>query len=223
MASQEEFLRAVRGGDLAGVQGMLAEAPDLKNARTEKGVHAAVLAVYYGRPDVADAIVLHGPELTVHDAATLGNLERVKQLVAEDPGLVDSLSGDGFSPLGLAAFTGHLEIAEFLLAQGAEVNFASQDERQFTALTGAVANGNVEVVKLLLMHGADPNHLYEGGASSPLMEAAAGGKTAIVEILLQHGAYVNLRGKGGKSALGLAREQGHVITAEALANAGATE
>lgn len=223
MASPEDFLKAVRGGDLGAVQGMLAETPDLKNARTEKGVHAAVLAIYYGRKDVADAIVRHGPELMIHDAATLGNLDRVKQLVADDPEIVDSLSGDGFTPLGLAAFTGHLEIAEFLLAQGADVNFVSQDENRFTALTGAVASGNTDIVKLLLMHGADPNHLYEGDAFSPLLAAASEGKKEVVELLILHGANVNLKGKGGKSPLGLAREKGHAAVAEALANAGATE
>jgi len=223
MASADEFLKAVKGGDLAAVQGMLTQAPDLKNARTDKGVHAAVLAIYYGRKDVADIILRLGPELTIHDAATLGDFGRLKQLVAENPELVNSPSGDGFTPLGLAAFTGRLEIAEFLLAQGAEVNFASQDDNQFTALTGAVANGSAAVVKLLLMHGADPNHLYEGGRFSPLLEAVAGGKVGIVELLIRHGADVNLKGTDGKSPLGLARLKGHTAVADALVNAGANE
>ena len=223
MASAEEFLKAVKEGDLAAVQGMLAQAPDLKNARTNKGVHAAVLAIYYGRKDVSDVILRHGPDLTIHDAATLGDFGRVKQLVAQDPELVNSLSGDGFTPLGLAAFTGRLEIAEFLLAQGAEVNSESPDNNQFTALTGAVANGNAAVVKLLLMHGADPNHLYEGGQFSPLLAAAAEGKVGIVQLLLRHGASVNLKSTDGKSPLGLARQKGHAAVADVLVNAGATE
>ena len=223
MASSEEFLKAVMGGDVAAVQGMLAQAPSLKNARTQSGVHAAVLAVYYGKRDVAEAILQHGPELSIHDAATLGDFGRVKQLVAQDPELVNSLSGDGFTPLGLAAFTGRLEIAEFLLAQGADVNFVSQGENQFTALTGAVASGSAPIVKLLLMHGADPNHLYESGQFSPLLAAAAEGKVGIVDLLIRHGARVNLKGKDGKSPLGLAREKGHAAVVEMLVNAGATE
>ena len=223
MVSTKEFLEAVKAGDLAGVQRMLAEAPDLKDARTEKGVHAAVLAIYHGRKDVADEIVSFGPELTIHDAATLGQFRRVMELVADDPSLVNAVSEEGHAPLGLAAFTGHLAIAEFLLAQGAFVNFASPNDSQFTALTGAVANGDPEVVKLLLMHGADPNHVYEGGAFSPLLAAASEGKKEIVELLIQHGANVNLKGSGGKSALAIAREKGHLPVAEVLASAGATE
>jgi ankyrin repeat protein len=223
MASPEEFFKAVKGGDLAAVQGMLQQVPSLKDARTEKGLHAVVLAIYYGQKDIADVILRHGPELTIHDASTVGDFGRVKQLVAQDPALVNSLSSDGFTPLGLAAFTGRLEIAEFLLAQGAEANIVSQDENQFTPLTGAVASGNAAVVKLLLMHGADPNHLYEGGQFSPLLEAASAGRLGIIDLLLRHGADVNLRSKDGKSPLGVAREHGHTAVAEALVNAGATE
>lgn len=223
MASAEEFLKAIKGGDLAGVQQMLADAPELKDARTEKGVHAAVLAIYYGKKDVADAIVSHSPELTIHDAAALGQFRRVMELVGEDPALVNAVSEEGHAPLGLAAFTGRLEIAEFLLAQGAEVNHVSEDDNQFTALTGAVANGNAAVVKLLLMHGADPNHLYEGGQFSPLMEAAAEGRVGIVDLLIRHGANVNLKSTDGKSPLGVARQKGHTAVAEMLVHAGATE
>jgi len=223
MATADEFLKAVKGGDLAAVQGMLVQAPHLKNARTDNGVHAAVLAIYYGRKDVADMILQLAPELTIHDAATLGDFGRVKQLVAQDSELVNSLSGDGFTPLGLAAFTGRLEIAEFLLAQGAEVNRASEDDNKFTALTGAVANGNAAVVKLLLMHGADPNHLYEGGQFSPLLEAAAEGKVGIVDLLIRHGANVNMKSTDGKTPLGIARQNGHTAVVEALESAGATE
>ncbi|MGI0148805.1 MAG: hypothetical protein ACREDF_04660, partial [Thermoplasmata archaeon] len=100
MATAQEFQKAIKGGDLAAVQAMLAETPALKNARTEKGVHAVVLAIYYGRKDISDEILRHNPELTIHDAATVGDFGRVKQLVTRDPGVVDSLSGDGFTALG---------------------------------------------------------------------------------------------------------------------------
>lgn len=223
MASTEEFLKAVKAGDVGAVEGMLADSPELRDARTEQGVHAATLAIYYGRKDVADAILRAGPDLTIYDAAAVGDFERVKQLVADDPGLVDGVSPDGYTPLGLAAFTGRLEIAEFLLAQGADANFVSEDENRFTPLTGAVASGNAEVVKLLLVHGADPDHLYEGGTLSPLLAAAAEGRADIVKLLLQHGANANLRSEDGKTALGLALEKGHKTIAELLVRAGAKE
>ena len=103
------------------------------------------------------------------------------------------------------------------------MNFVSQDQNQFTALTGAVASGSAAIVKLLLMHGADPNHVYEGGQFSPLLAAAAEGKVGIVDLLVRHGAHVNLKGKDGKSPLGLAREKGHAAVVEMLVDAGATE
>lgn len=223
MASEEEFLKAVKSGDLGTIQGMLAEAPDLKNTRTGKGVHAAVLAIYYGWKDIAAEIVRYGPEMTIHDAATLGDFPRVKHLVADDPDLVDAVSGDGLTPLALAALGGNLEILEYLMAQGASVNIVSENENRSTPLTGAVAKGNIDVVKVLLMHGADPNHVYGDGEFSPLLVAASHGKEGIVALLIQHGAYVNIRNKLGKTPLALAREKGYEAIAKSLTNAGATE
>lgn len=221
MAESEEFWKAVKAGDAAKVEAMLKAAPELADARTSKGVHAAVLATYMGMRDVAEVILRHAPELTVHDAATVGDFDRVKALVEKDPAALDALSTDGFTPLGLAAFTGRTPIVEFLLSEGANPNAASQDENAFTALTGAVATGHAEVARLLLEAGADPNHLYEGGAFSPLLAASAGGRVDMVRLLIDHGADVNLKSSQGKTALDWANEKGHADVAATLREHGA--
>jgi len=41
------------------------------------------------------------------------------ELLAEDPELVDAMSGDGFTPLHLAAFFGQADAVRLLLARGA--------------------------------------------------------------------------------------------------------
>ena len=45
------------------------------------------------------------------EAATFGDLDRLTELLAEDPELVDAISGDGFTPLHLAAFFGQSDAA----------------------------------------------------------------------------------------------------------------
>lgn len=217
----EEFLNAVKAGDVAKVEAMLKAEPGLANARTAKGVHAAVLAVYYGKKDMSALILRHGPELTVHDAATVGDAARVRALVAEDSGRIDSLSSDGFTPLGLAAFTGREEIVAYLIERGADVNHVAKDKNAFTALTGAIASGNGEVVKRLLEAGANPNHMYEGGVISPLIAAAAEGKADLVRLLIAHGAEVNVQSTDGKTALDWAREKGHDDVVAVLRERGA--
>ena len=60
----------------------------------------------------------------IHDAAKKGELEKVKKLLKDNPELVFSKSEDsvGYTPLHWAAYNGHKDVAESLLAKGAEVN-----------------------------------------------------------------------------------------------------
>ena len=53
-----------------------------------------------------------------------------------------------------AACSGHVAVAEMLIAAGADVNPAN-DAGGWTPLHHAVHNGHLDVVQLLLRHGAD--------------------------------------------------------------------
>jgi len=61
------------------------------------------------------------PEISIHDAARTGNIEAVKQHLA-DGAEVNAKSSGGRTPLHWAANRGHEEVAELLIAKGAEVN-----------------------------------------------------------------------------------------------------
>lgn len=59
----------------------------------------------------------------------------------------------GRKPLHYAADCGQLEILEFLLLKGADIN--APDKHNITPLLSAVYEGHVSCVKLLLSKGAD--------------------------------------------------------------------
>ena len=61
------------------------------------------------------------PDVSIHDAARTGNIEAVKQHLA-DGAEVNAKSSGGRTPLHWAANRGHEEVAELLIAKGAEVN-----------------------------------------------------------------------------------------------------
>lgn len=216
----EEFLRAIRDGDVGKVRALLLRDPALKDARTPEGVHAAVLALYHGHSDVAKAILEARPVLDVHAAATVGDLGRVRELVEADPGCIASYSADGFPPLGLAAYLGHLAIVDYLLAKGADVNQVSKTRGRLTALTGAVSSGHRDVVGRLLDAGADPNHWYQGGLT-PVLEAAFGGNVPILELLVAHGGDLTAETEQGKTAIALAEANQHPEAVEWLRAHGA--
>lgn len=72
-----------------------------------------------------------------------GNLERVKELLAQEPALLNAAwdwgGGDWETALGAAAHTGSKDIAVFLLAQGARMD-----------MFAAAMLGKIDIVKALL-------------------------------------------------------------------------
>jgi ankyrin repeat protein len=83
-------------------------------------------------------------------ASIEGNLPLVKTLVQAKKAQVDHI---GWTPLHYASSRGHLEIAQFLLANGAIVD--SMSPGNTTPLMMAVQSGNEQLIKLLLDKGAD--------------------------------------------------------------------
>ena len=82
-------------------------------------------AIYRGDQAGVDELLVHDPKLDVFEAAALGRTERLRELLDEEPSLANAFGDDGFHPLGLACFFGHLEAARLLLERGAAVNALS--------------------------------------------------------------------------------------------------
>lgn len=73
---------------------------------------------------------------------------------AKEPTLLDARDSDGRTPLSYAAENGHDDVAQFLLAKGAEAQ--SGGTRGRTPLHWAALKGHSGVVRLLLAAGVDP-------------------------------------------------------------------
>src|SRR5437867_9726064 len=126
-------------------------------------------ALYRGDRTRVDELLAQDPELNVFEAAALGRTDRLLELLEEDGSRVNAFGDDGFHPLGLACFFGHVDAARLLLDHGADVNALSRNEHIQTAAIHAAAavegkdeSVRYELVKLALEHGADPN-LRQGG------------------------------------------------------------
>ena len=108
-----------------------------------------------------------------------GDLDRVKELLAQEPGLVNATwdwgGGDFETALGAAAHMGRKDIANFLLENGARLD-----------LFAAAVLGNLEIVKAALQAYPDA-HKIPGPHGIPLIaHAQAGGEDAkaVLEYLL---------------------------------------
>jgi uncharacterized protein len=153
-------------------------------------------AIYAGDQARAGELLAANPELDVFEASAAGRAERVRELLDEDPALANAWADDGFQPLGLASFFGHVEAARLLVERGAEVNSASRNDMKVMPLHSAVATGDpdarYELAKLLLGHGADPNTRQQDDFT-PLMAAEQHGDERLRRLLIEHGAETHAR------------------------------
>jgi ankyrin repeat protein len=152
-------------------------------------------AIYRGDRDEAERLAA-GRELDVFEASALGRTERVRELLDADPSLVNAYGDDGFHPVGLASFFGHVDTARLLYERGADANQVARNEHiQTAAIHAAAAAGDTgqdeatryELVELALEHGADPN-LPQGGGFRAIDAARQNGDERIEQLLLDHGA-----------------------------------
>jgi len=148
-------------------------------------------ALYRGDDEQVEKLLADDSELDVFEAAAFGRVERLRELLDEDPSRANAFGDDGFHPLGLACFFGHVEAARLLLERGANVNTLSTNEHVQTAAIHAAAAAagdeatRYELVKLALEHGADPNQ-RQGGGFRAIDAARQNGDARVEQLLLEH-------------------------------------
>ncbi len=79
---------------------------------------------------LADFLIARGARVNAHSAARLGMLDKLRELVAADPAVVAARGGDGQTPLHFAC---SVEIASFLLEQGADIDALDIDHESTPA------------------------------------------------------------------------------------------
>ncbi len=125
-----------------------------------------------------------------------------------------------YTPLGVAAARGAIQLCKLLLRKGAEVNPAGAG---VLPLYQACRNGHFEVAKLLVECGAKIRLGFRDTGLTPLHGAAEYGDTKILAFLLNKGAPVNVRaGFEQQTPLHVAAENGHLEAAKLLINHGAS-
>ena len=96
------------------------------------------------------------PRKLIIKAAKSGDVGTIKALLKSDPSLIDARDTDGSTPLHCATWKGHVDVAEFLVQAGADVNAVNQNEHWGTTPLHAAAHANqVKIAQLLLDNGAN--------------------------------------------------------------------
>jgi len=136
----------------------------------------------------------------------------VRQLLAKDAD-VNVADTSGVTPLIAAANADNREVADILLARGADVHARAKTGQPSTALMAAAINGNVALVRTLLSRKTDvtivsadrtanvKNGPVRYGTITALHAAVTGGSLDVIELLLKAGASVDAMDARGMTPL----------------------
>lgn len=209
------LLAAIKAGDAERVRRLLDGHPDLVAGSGQNGDTPLLLATYYHADEIIRMLVQRGAPVSLFEAAAIGDVQRARQMLDDQPELVASFSHDGWTPLHLAAHFGQLAIVDLLLARGAEVDARSHNALANTPLHAALAGEHRATARRLVEHRADVNAIEEGGYT-PLHQAADLGDVEMVRLLLERGARIDVKTEDDRTPQDLARAKGHVAVAEKL-------
>jgi len=124
------------------------------------------------------------------ETASEGNLELVKQMVLENPDLINQPDENNNTALQFACYEGHLELVRFLVENGAQIDHKDNDGDP--ALIWAVLGFKLDVAKYLLEQGAS----FEGlrRRNKPLIAYfTENGRADLVKTLIDRKAAMDYR------------------------------
>lgn len=217
----ESLLHAIQAQDGAAVQSALAADPWARQHAGPSGESLVLFACYAGATALVSLLRGDRP-YDACEAAALGDLGALNDALDRDADLISWRSGDGWTPLHLAAFFGRDACAAYLIDNGAPLDALSTNAMRNTPLHSALAGTtSPTLVRRLIFAGADVGARADGGVQ-PLHLAASRGDQALCELLMGRGADPAARTDAGETAADLARGRGFPALADALAVAVAT-
>ena len=210
------------------------------NAKNNAGQTPIEVALQRNRKDIVELFLEKGAKLSIHVAAYLGDINKVKSFIEAGVSVNVESGPRKRTPLYWAVKNDHKDVAELLIEKGADVSsihllyyacmHGHRDLAEFLIQKGADANsknwgdtpshyavwrGHVDVLELLLAHGADAS-AKDSAAWSLLHYAAGSGSTDMTRLLLDKGADVNAKNNDGQTPLQIAKDKGHTEIAELL-------
>ncbi len=160
-------------------------------------------------------------EKPIHRAAYKGDLKKVKKIIERNPNQINVQDSLRFTPLHLASGKGHIEIVEFLLNHGADIELENiHGDTPLTLAARYARFGQYETIKALLEHGAKVNHKDKHGRTA-LHDAAMYSGKEIINLLISYGADVNARDEHQSTPLHQAAMLNNIEAAKALVEHGA--
>ncbi|CAB3407274.1 unnamed protein product [Caenorhabditis bovis] len=161
------------------------------------GLNALHIAAYYGNSDFVNEMLKHVPA-SIRSEPPIYNHHVNKEFSTEY----------GFTPLHLAAQSGHDSLVRMLLNQGVQVD-ATSTTMNVIPLHLAAQQGHIAVVGMLLSRSTQQQHAKDWRGRTPLHLAAQNGHYEMVSLLIAQGSNINVMDQNGWTGLHFATRAGH--------------
>lgn len=192
--------------------------------------------------EIAKLLIARGATVDIWAAASMGDLDRVEVLLAENPSLIDAKGPNHANPLHFAAT---VDVAEMLLSHDADPDALDIYGKTPAEMAAAYGNRRRDVAKFLMEKtgksdiflfaaigdtegvekclAGDQNLLNANsrGGETPLNIASLHGQVEVAKLLLDCGADPNLKARIGHAPLHNAARNGHIEVAKLLLDRGA--
>ena len=171
--SANDLFAAMRLGSGSIVRQLVGRDALVACSRDDDGVSAILRCLYDWNLELMEILLASCPALDVFEAAALGKLGRLEELLLLTPELACAWSPDGVTALHLACFYGQEEAVERLLQAGADPLVRARNEGGRTPLEEAASTGQENIVRLLLAHGTEAEPSDQGWAALHLVASRA--------------------------------------------------
>ncbi|VDM95657.1 unnamed protein product, partial [Thelazia callipaeda] len=162
------------------------------------GLNALHIAAYYGNSDFVMEMLKH-VQPNLRSEPPIYNHYMVKEFATEY----------GFTPLHLAAQSGHDALVRMLLNQGVQVD-ATSTTMSVIPLHLAAQQGHIAVVGMLLSRSTQQQHTKDWRGRTPLHLAAMNGHYEMVSLLIAQGSNINVMDQNGWTGMHYATKAGHL-------------
>ena len=192
-------------------------------SKTGEGYTPLMIAAYSGKLNAVEWFLEKGATVncvdntgwnTLHYAAQGGDTDIISLIHIHLPN-IESKTGEGCTPLMVAAFTGKLHAVKWFLEKGATV--ACECNRGWNTLHYAAQGGDTDILSLIHTYLPKIESRSNGG-TRPLMVAALFGKLHAVQWFLEKGATVTCESNRGWNTLHYAAQGGDTVILSLIHN-----